>query len=59
MIRFPQQQRSGLADPENISSMHYVLIPYYKPKSNFMLVLDAALLTGKHLFGCCIIFLIN
>lgn len=42
-------------DPEDISSMHNIPIPYYKPKSNFMLFLDATLLTLKHLFGYCFV----
>lgn len=35
-------------DPEDISSMHNIPIPYHRPKSNFMLFLGANLLTLKH-----------
>lgn len=40
-------------NPEDIFSMHNIPIPYYKLKSNFMLFLDATLLTLKYLFGYC------
>lgn len=43
-------------DPEDISSMHNIPIPYYKPESNFILFLDATLLTLKLLFGYCFVF---